>query len=172
MRSIPSLPSRSTAQSHRAVFGALRAIILAAATVALSACSDSTGPGDSALAAAEARWRLVKPASNTYTMRQEVHCFCAFGGAEYAVTVTNGTVSGATPVSRPSEGLGPPPLTAFRTVDQLFAEVRNALGKTGTLKEVTYDEVAGYPTRLALDPLPNAIDDEVGYVTRAVGPQP
>lgn len=148
---------------------AARPVALALAAVILTACSDSTGPGDSELTAAEARWRLVQPASNSYVMRQQVQCFCGFAGSEFIVTVMNGAVSAATPAAPPQNGFDTPPLTAFRTVDQLFSEVRNTLGKSGTLKDVTYDPVAGYPTRLSLDPLPNAIDDEVVYVTRGVG---
>jgi hypothetical protein len=163
MRPIPSISRWSLGVRRYVLPGALVAI--------LAACGDSTGPGDSALAAAEARWRLLQPASNSYVMRQQIHCFCGFANSEYLVTVTNGVVSAASPVVPPMNGFGTPPLTAFRTVAQLFAEVRNALGKPGVLQEVTYDDIAGFPTRLALDPIPNAVDDEVGYVTRGVGPQ-
>ncbi|WP_337171810.1 DUF6174 domain-containing protein [Gemmatimonas aurantiaca] len=145
---------------------------LAACALALAGCSDPTSPQESELAAAQSRWRTVSPTSNSYVMRQQILCFCAFANSEFVVTVVNGAITSVVPAVPPQNGLPAPEPRYFRTIDQLFAEVHGALKKPGTLKEVTYDPVAGYPNRLSLDPVLDAIDDEVAYVTRGVGPVP
>lgn len=145
---------------------------LAACALVLVGCSDPTSPQESELAAAESRWRVVRPASNTYVMRQQILCFCAFANSEFVVTVVNGAITSIVPVVPPQNGFPAPEPRYFRTIDQLFAEVHGALKKPGTLQEVTYDPVAGYPSHLSLDPVLDAIDDEVIYVTRGVGPVP
>jgi hypothetical protein len=53
----------------------------------------------------------------------------------------------------------------FRTIDQLFDAIRDASAKPGMLREVNYNSQYGYPTLVSLDPLPNAVDDEVAFRT-------
>jgi hypothetical protein len=57
------------------------------------------------------------------------------------------------------------------TVDQLFAEVRRAQEGGGVVK-ATFDPVTGLPSRLDIDYLPQAIDDELSIVVNAFEPAP
>lgn len=50
--------------------------------------------------------------------------------------------------------------SARYTIDILFALVDSSIVR-GTLEEVEYNPEYGYPTRIYLDPLPDAIDDEM-----------
>lgn len=120
-----------------------------------------------ALNAAEARWQSARSASNSYSMQQQVSCFCPTGGTTFEVFVTNGVVSRARSVQTGAD-VQSALLTMFRTIDALFAEVRNALRVAGTLRSVVYDESAGFPTTVSLDPIRAAVDDEVIYLTRRV----
>ena len=52
------------------------------------------------------------------------------------------------------------------TVDQLFAEIGRAQEGGGTV-HVTFDPVTGLPSRLDIDYLPQAIDDELSIVVNA-----
>jgi hypothetical protein len=61
-------------------------------------------------------------------------------------------------------------LTIFRTVDQLFAQAREGLTREGVVQSMAFDATLGYPTTLSLDPIRNAVDDEVTYVTSNVVP--
>lgn len=138
----------------------------------VSACdSDPTGPQWTKLNAAEARWARSQPPNNSYTMRQQVACFCAHGGSTFSINVVAGTI---VMVRDPDTGRELPAEQRlwFKTIDQLFVEVRSALKKPDTLREVEYDAQYGYPTLVSLDPLKNAIDDEVVYFTSGFAATP
>ncbi len=138
-----------------------------AAMLAICGCRDVVGPEEIELTSAESRWNSVRPTSNSYVMEQQVACFCAFGGTTFEVTVQSGAVVSARPLN--SQGAeGPVQLASFRTVDQLFDEVRNALKHRDTLLAVSFHATMGYPSVVSLDPIKNARDDEVRYQTSKV----
>ena len=148
---------------------ALRVVLLACA--AFAACDDDPmRPERDALARAEARWNAVRPASNSYVMMQQRSCFCLNGGL-YEVTVVNNVIvrarNPATDADLPSAQW-----VWFRTVSQLFDEVRSALRKDGVLRSVAYDRARGFPTTVSLDPVPQAIDDEIAYLTPSLNFSP
>lgn len=130
----------------------------------LSACHDPVRPQSRDLDSAVARWSATRPANNSYQIDQRVSCFCIFGGNPFRVTVTSGTITRVVDLSNGQE-LDASQFSRFRTVDQLFAEVRSALQLPGTLRNVQYDAQRGYPTTVSLDPVKNAVDDEVAYIT-------
>jgi hypothetical protein len=146
-----------------------RQLALVAALVAVaSACGDGPlSPELRSLKAAEARWAQQKPSTNSYLMEQQVGCFCGDRASFFEVTVTQGAVTRArnleTDVDVPADRL-----PSFRTVDQLFAEVRNAIEKPGTLTSLEFDAITGVPSTVGLDPIRQAADDEVTYFTRRV----
>jgi Family of unknown function (DUF6174) len=148
---------------------AVRFALMACAV--LAACDDDPmRPEREALAAAEARWNAVRPASNSYVMMQQRSCFCPVV-ALYEVTVVNNVIvrarNTATDVDLPSAQW-----VWFRTVSQLFDEVRMALRKDGVLRSVAYDNARGFPTTVSLDPIPQAIDDEIAYLTPSLNFSP
>ncbi|MCC6241857.1 MAG: hypothetical protein IT353_03405 [Gemmatimonadaceae bacterium] len=131
------------------------------------ACKDPTSPELSALAAAESRWRDAVPAGRPYTMQQRVACFCPTGGAYFTVRIVGGVVTTATNVQT---GADAPTwvVPLLKTVPQLFDEIRRATATRGALVAVAYDPTLGYPTTVSLDPVKNAVDDEIAYETRSV----
>lgn len=135
----------------------------------VGACTDPTGPEEARLTAAQRRWESTRPASNSYTMQQRVVCFCVTGATPFQVTVTSGTVARAVNLTN-GESMAPTLLSIFRTVDELFAEAREGLKREGVVKSLAFDATLGYPTTLSLDPLPNAVDDEVTYITSNLTP--
>ena len=156
-------------------FPAKRSRTVAALVVALSlstiaACdSDPISPQAETLDEAEALWNGRKPPSGNYTVEQRVACFCPFGATTFKVTVTAGTI---TRVHNPQTVMDLPAnqFAQFRTVEQLFAEVRAAIPRAGVLKAVQYHPTMGYPTEVSLDPILNAVDDEVAYFTDRLVP--
>ncbi len=140
-----------------------RAMLLAAATV-LAACGSGTSPEQRRLEDAEALWNATRPPSNSYVMRQQVLCFCVYGATTFEVTVTSDTVTKVVN-STTGDPLPAAQFASFRTVSQLFAAARDASGKKGTIRALEFSATRGYPTVLSLDPVPNAVDDEVKYVT-------
>ena len=132
-------------------------------------CSDPTGPEEARLTAAQRRWEATRPASNSYTMQQRVVCFCITGATTFQVTVTTGAITRAVNLTT-GEPMSVTLLTIFRTVDQLFTQAREGLTREGVVTSMAFDATLGYPTTLSLDPIRNAIDDEVTYVTSNVSP--
>ncbi|MBL0169800.1 MAG: hypothetical protein IPP90_03575 [Gemmatimonadaceae bacterium] len=156
-----------THRHHSPVARPARAFALALLLSLAGACGDDSplAPQRAELAAARARWTSARPASNSYTMEQRVSCFCVTGATNFEVTVAAGTIVRARSLETGVE-MRSAQFTMFRAVDQLFEEIRLALGVPGTLNSVEFDPATGYPTTVALDPIKQAVDDEVTYVTR------
>lgn len=53
---------------------------------------------------------------------------------------------------------------AYPTVDGLFDMIEKALADKVDSIEVEYDQTHDYPVHIALDPIYNAIDDEISYI--------
>ena len=135
---------------------------------ALVACGDDpVSPRMEALAEAEALWNRTKPASDSYTVDQQVMCFCLYGASTFRVTVTAGAITRVHDPQKVSD-LPANEISRFRTVDQLFNEVRAAMAKSGVLTSVEYHPTMGVPSEVSLDPIKNAIDDEVAYLTNSL----
>jgi hypothetical protein len=137
--------------------------------VAIAACGLIPGASPSArdlalrqLAANQALWAQKGPAN--YSLTVERQCFCP--SAQYDITVTNGVVSSVAhdgaPV-RPAEVQGLP-----KTVPELFALVAGLPPTAGL--EVDYDPDLGLPTRIDVDPIANAVDDEYSIVVLTFSP--
>lgn len=144
--------------------GALLGLVLL-----VGGCGDPTGPEEARLTAAQRRWEATRPASNSYSMQQRVVCFCITGATSFQVTVTAGTITRAVNVTT-GEAMSVTLLTIFRTVDQLFTQAREGIGRDGVVISMAFDATLGYPTTLSLDPIRNAADDEVTYVTSNLTP--
>ena len=113
----------------------LRQVATALLIGIVGACADDpVSPQESALAEAEALWVSTRPASGSYTIAQQVACFCPYGGVVFQVTVTAGVISRVRDPGQASD-LPADQFGRFRTVDQLFDEVRTALTKSGVLRE-------------------------------------
>jgi hypothetical protein len=50
-------------------------------------------------------------------------------------------------------------------VEQLFATLDAVPAAGGRIRQVQFHPTEGYPTQLAVDPIPMAVDDEVDYRT-------
>ncbi len=162
---------------HWAQHRTQRAIALAGVLLCSSACGNDNpaapNPGnqESALNAAESRWSRSRPVSNNYVMEQQVRCFCPDGGTVFEVTVTQGRVVRARNLDTGAE-VPVVRLESFRTVEQLFGEIREALRTPRALTEVEYDSAAGYPTRLLLYAHLAPVDGDRSYFTRRLSGRP
>ncbi len=139
-------------------------VLIALATVALTGCADE--PSTSVAQGPRGTWQDA--GIDAYTITIERMCFCPDVGP-YVVTVEGGE-----PVSVTRDGKAVPlddemlaswPLT----VEDLFAEIDDAEA-TADEVVVEHDETLGYPTRIAIDRIEDAIDDEMTYVVRGLDP--
>ena len=131
-------------------------------TAAPSTLSTTTVPA-SGLAAARELWE--SQGLTSYTFEFERRCFCV--PAHYQVTVTDGVVTGAEPLSPESPATPDPPL---ETIDGLFDELERAEAEATGPVEVTYDPVNGVPTDAFIDWMLDAIDDENGWTIANLQP--
>ncbi len=146
---------------------ALRAVGLILAAFSLAACSliPGTSPDPRAaalqsLAARQAQWAALAVADYEYDVVRQ--CFCPESRAH--VTVRGGAFLSA---SRDGQ---PVPAEELRwlptTIPGAFALIREVLTTSDRDASVSvdYDAARGYPARIAVDPIPNAVDDEYTIV--------
>jgi Family of unknown function (DUF6174) len=132
----------------------------------LAACSFLPGASLSprelalrALATRQSQWAAAE--LDDYVLTIERQCFCP--ETSYEITVTDGVVTkvthGGAP-AQPAEVQGLP-----KTVPELFALVAGQPPEAGL--KVEYDADRGFPTRIEVDPIQNAIDDEYTILVKA-----
>ncbi len=97
-----------------------------------------------------------------YRYTLDIDCFCPWG--RFDVVVRNGEVVQARRVgSGGVGGSGQPP--GALTIDGLFTVVSQARSSSSPAANVTvsYDERYGYPQRISIDRIADAVDDEISY---------
>lgn len=126
----------------------------------LAGCADE--PPTSVAQGPRATW--ADAGIDTYTITIERMCFCPDVGP-YEVSVEDGEAVSVTKdgedVPLDDESLATWPLT----VEDLFAEVDDA-ERTADDVTVSYDATLGFPRKIFIDHIENAIDDEMSYVVR------
>ena len=105
-----------------------------------------------------------------YDFVYQVSCFCAFTGPNPAkVSVRGGVVVKIAADSASFLGTLPPAST-YPTIDSLFMILEAAQKRTPSGVTVEFDRTYHYPTKIAIDPIKNAIDDEIAYTIRSFTP--
>jgi hypothetical protein len=56
------------------------------------------------------------------------------------------------------------PLATYPTVEELFAEVEDAIRREAFRLQAAYDDELGYPTNVSIDFLEYAVDEEMAFV--------
>lgn len=134
-----------------------RAILSVSLLISLSACANDTISEKNS--AARALWN--ESGISSYQYHYEVGCFCsgpAVGGA--TITVIDGMVVSAELEDREAT---PAELDGLPAIEQLFADIDNIVAEEPHDIAVIYDPTYGYPTELDVDPIANAIDDEMMF---------
>ena len=107
--------------------------------------------------------RWVKGQISNYRFTLKVICFCPSERVDpIRIEVRNNQVT-----SLVYAGTGLVPSRNFweneNTIDKLFVIIHANATQSGGKLEVSYDTTLSYPTRIFIDPIPNAVDDEIGY---------
>lgn len=125
--------------------------------------SSQTGSDEAAgLRRAQARWARAGVRDYAYTVR--VLAFAPGVQRPARVTVQNGRTVSITP------GDNDPTLlenngqvfAAYATLDDLFGVIQRAINARADSLDVDYDPTLGYPTRITIDYIRLAADDELG----------
>lgn len=136
-------------------------------TLALAlACGTSTGPTQqAAFDRALARWQSQQ--LDSYQFELTRNCFCVLGGQVIVITVEQGTIKTAeTTESGTAIAIERELLSYLPTIPDLFDMVQDALNRSVARLLVTYDPSLGYPSRIELDYVNEAIDDESTTIVR------
>lgn len=144
----------------------MKALLAPLAPLALAGCLAFVAPDDPGstrdLVAARARWNLH--GASAYTMRGSAQCFCILGGREVEIDVAGGRVTrvrlAETGAEVPSELRA-----SYRSVEELFDLVDEAIRNDAHRLEVTYDAQRGFPTQLWIDWSDRIADEEYGFRT-------
>lgn len=131
------------------------------------ACNDVGGPTGSdtseRLERNRAKWQSI--AVPDYDMQQQRICECLpeTTGPMY-IRVRDDTIA-AMWVLASFEPVAQDVWQLFRSVNELFDAIRQAIDDGVDVLEVEYDEEFGYPAQLLIDPSVNVGDDEIMYTT-------
>lgn len=147
-----------------------RIAVLLCGTAALNAaCGDGAGPATDFLLN-WLKWKDTAPASYVYDFQRS--CYCTTESLEAVrITVQDGQVvavvrqSDGQPVPQPDRD------QLFRiTIDSLFGIIAAAMDRHASDIHVRYDPQRRYPADVQIDYLANAIDEELGFTARLIGP--
>lgn len=137
--------------------------IAALTLLALAGCDTLTGTqSDHAL------WNAL--GIRNYDFVYQIGCFCPLSGPNPAkVSVRGGVIVKIAPDSASFVGILPPAST-YPTIDSLFVILEAAQKTSPNGVKVQFDPTYHYPTKISIDPIKNAIDDEVTYTVKSFTP--
>jgi len=136
-----------------------RWLSIALLTLTQMVCADVLGPEQDELALARARWAVTNADDYSFEFRRS--CFCPTDFVRpVRIEVLDGTVTSAVYVD--TEEAIPTPPTSVPTIDDLFAEIQDAIDGMAFSVIAEYDAEAGYPISVSIDHIEHAIDDEMG----------
>lgn len=100
--------------------------------------------------------------THNYSIVQRLDCFCAGGGRNVLMEVRADTVFSVTAIDTLP---WPIQLDHYFTIESLFLQIQQAHAVPGAYFRATYNPEYGYPEDFYFDPIPEAIDDEIGIRT-------
>jgi hypothetical protein len=136
----------------------LRLNLVLALALAAAACSRSPlGLAEDELSDARARW--AASGVRDYTYRVQRVCFCP-GIPTFVVTVRSGAFVSATDLQTgaPADTAG---YSEYLTIDKIFILLDRHVAQKPAKFKGTYDDALGYPIRVEIDPVLNAVDEEL-----------
>ncbi len=129
-----------------------RVAVVAAVTAALSGCGNDVQPA--------AQW----PEPSRYTYVLESTCGERALIGRYRITVADGKVTAAEGLDEPARRtVTDSPADTIPTLGGLVDELNQARQGGAGIAELETDGADGHPTRITIDPEPNAVDDESCY---------
>ncbi len=135
-------------------------ILLAALLMFTLACDSQNDVKDS-LSRHQRLW--VNQGIRSYQYRLQVNCFCPPEVTDpVIVEVREGAASSVlyAATGKPAESKY---FDKYDTVDELFLVIEDTIKRGADEISVTYDETLGFPTRIYIDFVKQAVDDEIAY---------
>jgi hypothetical protein len=121
--------------------------------------------GGSAGLLGQARRAWAGQGIGSYGLTVSYFCECPTG--VYELTIVDGKLA---KVVSGQKTVDPARIEGFpTTVDAMFVQAEAALRRGGSI-EAAYDPLTGVPLKMFIDPIPNAIDDELSIEVSAFAP--
>ena len=135
-------------------------VLVLAGCFLLSGCGSGSADApieQSDLTRSQTQWRRSGIRSYRYTLQRS--CFCLPTNTPVVIEVRDGVPFS---IKTPSgDSVDPTPFTAYDTIDEIFIAIQSVLDTPHGVAKVTYNALLGYPLTAVLDPLPDAVDDEL-----------
>lgn len=135
--------------------------ILAALLVAASACAKSpTGLADDELRSAHQRWASANVRDYSYHLN--LSCFCALEPGGYDIVVRAGAFVSAK-VTLTGAAADTSWIRSYITIDRAFTRMNEYIAQKPSSFSASYDGQLGYPLTMSVDPVRNAVDEEMSF---------
>ncbi|APV43752.1 hypothetical protein Dform_00394 [Dehalogenimonas formicexedens] len=136
-------------------------LIAVLSLVLIPGCNPVPGGLQGELNTARAKWQ--KANIDDYSFRLRVGCFCPPEIVlPVIIKVENGIAISKGYTQEPKE-VATPYFDRVETVDKLFGIIQDAIDTGADSLIVEYDAAYGYPKSIQIDPIKEAIDEEVAY---------
>lgn len=143
-----------------------------AIAIVLSGCASIANTSEPKSEVQQARDKWQAASISHYRFKLSLGCFCAFSqDMPLNIEVRDGqVVSIAYQSGNPIDPSLMEYFQRFATVDKLFDEIQNSFQVQGNVDtagdkadevKVTYDPTYGYPSKISIDFIKNAVDDEL-----------
>jgi Family of unknown function (DUF6174) len=107
-------------------------------------------------------WNAKNLSNYSYTLQRS--CFCEVGIAKaIRLEVRNGTLSSVKYVDSGLEVTENNLRPNIFKIEAFFDLIDTTLAEGGTVEPLSFDSTFGYPTRMNVDPIPDAADDGIDY---------
>jgi hypothetical protein len=139
---------------------ALLACAVLATTTAIGACTASTGGRGELGPPPPPAYPLFQPRDYAYTLT--LACYCVDAGEPLRITVSGGGATDAVYLTDSAAGPAGTPAE-----DRMRVTINDIIGAANDpaygLVSISWPAGQAYPSGVRLDPIKDAIDDEVGY---------
>lgn len=137
-------------------------IISLSISLAVMSCGNSGRSVESTISGPRMLW--AKHATSSYVIEQTRICFCVDAGYYVQVTVVNNEIVKGIHLED-STLLVEEDFRPYKTVEELFGFIDEAVRKKPAVLRVTYDPIYGYPRSIFVDKNLDMADEEIGYKT-------
>jgi hypothetical protein len=142
----------------------LMAVLLVGTAVLGTGCGARNEIGES-LAAHQSRWSDQGKDSYRYELR--IGCFCPPEVTDAVLVFVRDGITDSVLYIESGRSAESRYFEKYDTIDKVFLVIQDAIDREADKLEVTYDEDLGIPTRIYIDFIEQAADDEISYeITR------
>jgi hypothetical protein len=141
-----------------------RNLLLLIIFLLLAALAPACGPRNDVKDSLSRHQRLwVNQGIKNYQYRLRVNCFCPPEVTDQVIVEVRAGAASSVSYAASGKPAESKYFDKYDTMDELFLVIEDAIKRGAAEISVTYDETSGIPTRISIDFVKLAIDDEIAY---------